>query len=579
MNLKKLPFEQLVAIVNGMPAPKAISTYKSWVLLNPKHGQVPLAHFQMGAHYAAIRDWQRAEAAFTLVTKRLPKFALAWQYLGVAIDRTRGIRQRVEYWNHLVSRIESGDIDRTNYIDALKCQALALEAGSEWVHAADSLEKIFKLDSSQNDVLYHLIRMRQRLCDWPILRDMDGVSYERLLNHISAIAMLSVTDDPATQLASSVRYSKKNISKSADPWRTQRKGPKDKLRIGYASSNFGMHAVTFLISDAIESHPRDRFEVFGYCWSPAQSDVYRDRIVNAFDHFVPVREMTDEQVAQRIRADGIDILIDLQGLTAGARPEIYGQRPAPIQISYLGHPGSNAVPGVDYLIADEVLVGLNEEQHYVEKIIRLESCFQVNDRRRRVFTRENKTDFGFSADTCLLLAHNNTNKITEEMFSAWCAILQATDKATLWVIADNQRAHENLKREFDARGIPGYRYRIDRNADYETYMRRLGVGDLMLDTFPFNGGTTTSDALWMGLPVLTLKGRSFASRMSASLLGDFELHELVSNKLEEYVDKAVCLARQKGAPREIFGDRLTNKKSIYRYGCRIKDYNRRLESF
>jgi len=575
MRLKHLSFDQLVRQTAKMPADQAISTYKSWIALNPKSAQLPMARFQMGALYGAQCQWEASKACFEQVVKAVPSMALAWKNLGLVCESMGDIRASMMLWTDVVSRIERGELDKSMYTYALNHQALAFESASMWPEASIPLEKSFREDASQNDVLYHMIRMRQRLCDWPILRDKEGVSQERLLGNISALAMLSITDDPAEQLKASARTGAK-FGNAIAPWALPAKAPGEKIRIGYASSNFGMHAVTFLMIDAIESHPREMFEVFAYCWSPEQNTAYRERVIKAFDHFLRVKDMSDEEVAKRIRDDRIDILVDLQGLTTGARPGIFRFRPAPIQIAYLGHPGSNAVPGVDHLIADEVLIGQGEEQHYAERVIRLGGCFQVNDRRRQVYPRGKKADFGFADNAYLLLAHNNTNKITDTMFSAWCDILQATDNSVLWVIADNQKAHENLQRALDARQIPAHRYKIDKNADYDTYMRRLGVGDLMLDTFPFNGGTTTSDALWMGLPVLTIRGRSFAARMSSSLLSDFGLQALVPPSVQAYTSLAISMVRRGQSARQLFEEALSIARNQQRYQERLLHYNRAL---
>jgi predicted O-linked N-acetylglucosamine transferase (SPINDLY family) len=289
---------------------------------------------------------------------------------------------------------------------------------------------------------------------------------------------------------------------------------------------------------------RERFEVYGFCWSREDGSALRARVKAAMDHFIPIGGLDDGNAAQTIRQHEIDILVDLQGLTSGARPNILAYRPAPLQLTYLGFPGPTGLPCVDYVIADRYLIPQDEKPFYSEKPLYL-PVFQCSDRQRPVAPLPSRAECGLPDDRFVFCCFNNNYKFNEEMFSCWMRILAAVPDSLFWLLADNQWSQANLLACAERHGVAAERLVFAPRVAPELYLARYTTADLFLDAYPFNGGTTANDALWMGLPVLTRSGRTFASRMAGSLLTALELPELITDNLDDYERRAIELARDR----------------------------------
>jgi len=353
--------------------------------------------------------------------------------------------------------------------------------------------------------------------------------------------MIAITDDPALQLAAARRHVDKKVLKNAptlagpDPYEHRR------IRIGYCSSDFCLHPVAMLMVELFELHDREQFEVYGYCWSPEDGSEIRRRVIAAMDHFRRIQPLADEEAARLIRQDEIDILFDLQGQTSGARMNMLAFRPAPIQITYLGLPATTGLPSIDFVIADRFLIPEEERPYYSEKPLYMPDVYQVSDRRRAPGPTPTRESCGLPQDAFVFCSFNNNYKYTPEMFTTWMNILRRVAGSVLWLLADNAWAEANLRQEAITRGIDPARLIFASRVAPENYLARYRVADLFLDSFPFNAGTTANDALWMGLPVLTRSGRTFASRMAGALLTACRLSELVTYTLQDYEEKAVSL--------------------------------------
>ena len=319
--------------------------------------------------------------------------------------------------------------------------------------------------------------------------------------------------------------------------------PDKRIRIGYFSADFHEHATMYLMAGLFELHDRERFELYAFSFGPETADGMRERVSRCFTRFIDARSMTDRDVARLARGIGIDIAIDLKGYTTDARPGIFACRAAPLQVAYLGYPGSVGAEYVDYLIADRTVIPDAEEQHYREQVVYLPDCYQVNDHTRTIadksFSRE---ELGLPARAVVLCAFNNNYKITPAMFDVWCRILGAAPDSCLWLLVGNAQAEANLQREALARGVDSARLVFAPRMPLADHLARLRAADLFLDTFPCNAHTTASDALRAGLPLLTLAGDSFASRVAASLLQAAGLPELITTSLQAYEQRALTLA-------------------------------------
>jgi predicted O-linked N-acetylglucosamine transferase (SPINDLY family) len=294
-----------------------------------------------------------------------------------------------------------------------------------------------------------------------------------------------------------------------------------------------------------EQHDKGRFELFGFSFGPERSDGMRLRISRAFDKFMDVREMSDQDVARMSRDIGIDVAVDLKGLTQNCRPGIFALRSAPVQVGYLGFPGTMGADYIDYLVADRIVVPEDQLRYYSEKIAYLPHCYQVNDGQRTIsgkaFTR---AELGLPADAFVFCCFNSNYKITPEVFDAWARILGQVGGSVLWLLEDNPTAARNLRREARSRGIDGERLVFAPRMPNAEHLARHRAADLFLDTAPCNAHTTASDALWAGLPVLTLAGSAFHARVASSLLSCVGLPELVTSSAPAYEAMAVRLARE-----------------------------------
>jgi predicted O-linked N-acetylglucosamine transferase (SPINDLY family) len=315
------------------------------------------------------------------------------------------------------------------------------------------------------------------------------------------------------------------------------------IRLGYYSADFHGHATANLAAGLFELHDRRQFEVVALSFGPNRSDPMRQRLLKAFDRFIDVSQRSDHEVAQLSRELEIDIAIDLKGYTRDARPAIFTKRAAPIQVNYLGFPGTMAASCIDYIIADPMVIPEASRAHYSEKVVYLPHSYQVNDRKRAPAAPESsRTQLGLPPDAFIFCCFNSPYKITPATFDGWMRILRQVPTSLLWLYADNHAAAANLRREATQRGVDGTRLRFAMPVPQAQHLARQAAADLFLDTFPCGAHTTASDALWMGLPVLTRHGQSFQSRVAASLLQAIGLPELVTSADEHYEAMAISLA-------------------------------------
>jgi len=422
--------------------------------------------------------------------------------------------------------------------------ASLLERLREPAAAAEAYRQAIRLDPGHGPALSQLIHLERWTADWRELAEherrlREGVAAGRAL--LSPFVMLAAPATRAEQRRAAELWS---AALAGAPLRARRPLSPARLRIGYLSADLHAHATAFLAAGLFEAHDRARFEIAAYSIGPDDASPMRARLQRAFDRFVDLKGAPPEQVATRIRDDAIDILVDLKGHTAGAPPRILALRPAPIQVHYLGYPGTLGGGLVDYLIGDPVVTPAAHAADYAETLVRLPRSYQINDRDRPIVDPPPRAALGLPDDAVVLCNFNATWKIRPEAMDAWAAILARVPGAVLWLLArgENDLAVANLRREAAARGLAPERlvFAAARpNAEYLGLYRRA---DLFLDTWPYNAHTTGSDALWAGCPVLTLAGTTFAGRVGESLARAVGMPELVAADADDYVARAVGLA-------------------------------------
>jgi predicted O-linked N-acetylglucosamine transferase (SPINDLY family) len=310
------------------------------------------------------------------------------------------------------------------------------------------------------------------------------------------------------------------------------------------SSDFYAHATAYLIAELIERHDRDRFEIHGYSYGPDSGGAMRARLVSAFDRFTDIDALSHRDAAARIRADDIDILVDLKGHTHRARPKILAFRPAPVHVNYLGFPGTMGAPFIDYIVADDFIVPRDRQTLYAEKLAYLPGCYQPNDTRREIAAAPSRAACGLPAQGFVFCSFNNSFKITPAFFAIWMRLLRQVPGSVLWLLESNVLVRRNLSAAAVAAGIDPERLVFAPLLPHGQHLARHRHADLFLDTLPCNAHTTASDALWAGLPVLTCVGETFAGRVAGSIVRAAGLSELVASSSRDYEALALALARE-----------------------------------
>lgn len=545
-SLELMPLmEHCSGLEQGQRAPLAAILYQTWI----SRSKSPLTHlacFNLGANLSNQGDLEGAANAYRQAITLAPGFIQPRLNLGLVLERQGLLDQAIEQWTWVANHVPTDNTEATTFLKlALNHLGRVLESRKQYRPAMDFLSRSLRLDANQADVLHHWVFLRQRQCCWPTYIPIGDVSIEFMAQSTSALAMIALTDDPAVQLASARHFADKKVLKNLPPLAPPGGYPHRKIRIGYCSSDFCLHPVAMLMVELFELHNRDQFEIYGYCWSPEDGSDVRRRVIAAMDQFHRIHQLSDEAAARLIREHEIDILFDLQGQTAGARMNILAYRPAPIQITYLGLPATTGLDSIDYVIADRFLIPEAETPYYSEKPLYMPDIYQVSDRNRKVAPLPSRASCGLPDDAMVFCTFNNNYKYTQEMFEVWMNILRRVPNSVLWMLSDNEWAEANLHREAEIRGINPTRLVFAPRVSPENYLARYAVADLFLDSFPFNAGTTANDALWMGLPVLTRSGRTFASRMAGALLTAARLEELITHDLQGYEEKAVALGHDR----------------------------------
>jgi protein O-GlcNAc transferase len=383
-------------------------------------------------------------------------------------------------------------------------------------------------------------------CDWDGFEETCAQVTETVRAGRSAIppfVFLAISDAPdlQQQCASFFVDNQRLLQAKVTAGWTRETRPK--LHLAYLSCDFHQHATAMLTAGLFEQHDRNRFETLLVSFGPADDSVLRQRLQSGCDRFADVRGMSDAQVVGLLRTLEIDIAIDLKGHTADSRPEILARRVAPIQVSYLGYPGTMAMEQIDYLLADRIVLPAEQQRWYTEQIVYLPDSYQVNDA-RRVLPQilPSRIEAGLPPDGFVFCCFNNNWKINPTIFDVWMELLRIVPKSVLWLLQDNDTAARNLRREAGRRGIATERLIFAPRLTVEPHLARHALADLFLDTLPYNAHTTCSDALWTGVPVLTCLGRSFAGRVAASLLHAVGLPQLITADLQQYRERALELA-------------------------------------
>jgi len=516
----------------------AVESYDKAIQLQPNFAE---AFNHRGNALYLLHQNEAAVESFDKAIQYRPDFAEAYSNRAAALHALQQYQAAVESFDKAI-------LFKPNYFHAYNSRGNALQVLFQYQAALESFNKASVLQPDFEYLDGMRLQMKQFLCDW------EG--FDTQLQHLEAdvgknkrvvapFVFLTLSSSPALQRkAAEIHLLDKYLPSSSSPVALIPHRPRhDKIRIGYFSADYYDHATSHLMAGLFERHDRSKFEILGFSFGPDIQDEMTQRVSAAMDRFIDVRSLSDAGVAQLSRQMEVDIAVDLKGFTKDSRSGIFLERAAPLQVNYLGYPGTTGSPSIDYLIADHTVIPEASQRHYSEKIVYLPDSYQVNDSKRRISASpRTRIEEGLPERGFVYCCFNNNYKITSEVFDIWMRILAQVEGSVLWLLEDNPGAADNLRKEAVRRGIAQERLIFAKRMPLAEHLARHSLADLFLDTFPCNAHTTASDALWAGLPVMTRMGETFASRVAASLLRAIELPQLVTTTGEAYEALAVELA-------------------------------------
>lgn len=520
----------------------AVGLYREWLA----DGSQPLrhlAHFNLGSLLQSMGDTAGALTAYVDCLTLSPGFPQAVINLGLVLESVGRTDEALHTWSALPGQYVLHD-QATNAMVTLALNHIGRvhENFKRYDLAERALHQSLLLDPKQPAAIQHWVHIRQKACMWPVYKTLPELSMNDLLMATSPLAMLALSDDPVQQLLTSHAFVARTYRFKEEYLGPRQPWPHAKIRIGYVSGDLCVHAVGLLLAETLEAHDRERFEIYGYDFSPEDGSLQRARLLRSFDYVRPIHALNDREAAQRILSDEIDVLIDLHGLSNGARPGIFALHPAPLQGTWLGFIGTTAMPWLDFVITDRHAQPEPDSPYFCEKPLYLDGSFLPLCLPSTTTRQAARDEFGLPEDAFVMASFGNVYKLNRTLFDHWLAILQRSPKALLWLIDDNPTSRNNLMDYAGRRGVDVSRIRFSPRVHHAEYRAYLSVADLFLDTWPYNCGSTANDVIGVGVPILTVTGRSMVSRMGASILHALNAGAMVARDLQHYEELAVALA-------------------------------------
>jgi protein O-GlcNAc transferase len=520
---------------------EALESYAKALAIRPDYAKA------LANRAEVLRDLNRFEEALVCCDKALaitPDLPEALNNRGLALH---GLKRPADS----LSCYDQALAIRPDYTKAFANRARVLVDLGRYEEALASFDRALRVrpgavDPIEGQLRSEYLSLKRKICDWTAYsRDRDQLiaALGSSTTTVLPFVLLGWLDDPARLRRAAQRFVDgfKPGRRHVLPERART--VHEKIRLGYVSPDFRNHAVAHLTAETFELHDRGKFELHAFSLGRNDGSSMHDRLARSFDRFVDARQVSDFELARQMRTLEIDLAIDLGGFTQGCRPAILAYRPAPIQINYLGYPGTMGADFIDYAIVDPFLVPAGQESGFNEKLVRLPDCYQANDRKRAIAERTpTRAECGLPEGGFVFACFNNTYKLTPAIFDTWMRLVRAVPGSVLWLLGSNEIARRNLCQAAQAREVSSDRLVFAEYLPLAEHLARHRLADLFLDTLPYGAHVTASDALWAGLPVLTCAGRSFASRVAGSLLHAVGLPELVTETLDEYEALALRLA-------------------------------------
>ena len=505
----------------------SIEAYRKAISIKSDYAE---AYNNIGVTLQEQRKLKEAIKAFNKAITIKPNYAKAHNNLGNALNDQGKFKEAMASYEKTLSL-------KPDYAVAYFNMGTALKNQGKLEDAIEAYKKALAIEPDHAGARAQKLHVQAQMCDWLAIKE-DLASLKTLGiagKSVSPFVVLSLEDVPERHRLRSELYARENFSQKPLPSPAMPSKRPDKLRIGYFSADYGEHPVAYLIAKVLEQHNRDKFEVFGYSLSGNQQVELGQRLINSFDRFVDVQKLSNKDVARKVRQDGIDIAIDLNGYTQHARTKIFAYRAAPIQINYLGFPGTMGTDFMDYIVADRYIIPLENQEYFNEKILYLPNTYMPTDNGRELSERHmTRRDMGLPEDAFVFCCFNNNYKITSSEFDIWMRLLNKVEGSVLWLRQSNQWSELNVKKEAQRRKVDPQRVVFAGRVPMAEHLARQRLADLFIDTFSFNAHTTAAEALWTGLPVVTKTGQGFAARVAGSLLNSVGLPELITKNENDY---------------------------------------------
>ena len=515
----------------------ALESYDQAIKINPNYAE---AYYNRGKALKEFHNLKEAINNYDKAIKINPNYTEAYYNRGNALSEIYNLEEAINSYDKAIKI-------KPNHFEAYNNRGNALIKLGRTKLAAESYEEAIKIKPDLEFLLGSMLQTKQSMCNWESNEKNLKILIQKIIDGHKVsppFHTLSFTDSSKLQKISAEKWVKdkfplKNIFAPI----TRRKKEK-KIRLGYYSSDFYNHPVSFLLAYLLELHDKAKFELIGFSFGPEKNDEMRKRVSSTFSQFINVNLKNDKEVIQLSRDLNIDIAVDLTGFTTNSRFGIFVERCAPIQVNFLGYPGTLGSNHHDYIIADKILIPKENQKDYSEKIVYLPNSFLVNDSTKKISKKKfSREEFGLPKNGFVFCCFNQSYKITPVIFDIWMRLLKKVEGSVLWLTEDNQIALNNLKSEAEKRNVNHERLIFAKHMlSLDDHLARHKCADLFIDTIPFNAITTANDALWSGLPVLTRTGESFSSRVGASLLSSIGLSELITKTEKEYEALAIDLA-------------------------------------
>ena len=524
---------------------EALSYYQKAIQLKPELYE---AHNNLGNALKDQGHFAEAIACYEMALQRHSGNAEVYLNLGVTLAETDQLTEALECFQK-ATRINP------EFADAYNFMGVTLAEIGKRTAAIDSFQNAIEINPAYIEAYGFLIHQLQYVCDWrrvnAYTQRLDNLTRQNAdddsITAEPPFIQMARQSDLSLELMNARAWCRKTTQAFRSiklPFAFESRTQKiNNLTIGYLSCDFHDHATAHLMQRIFGLHNREKFKISCYSYGQDDGSIYRKQIQKQSDHFIDIKKLSPIDAAKRIYADGIDILVDLKGHTRGARLGILACRPAPVQVHYLGFPGTTGADFIDYLISDKIVTPIEHAPFYSEKLVFLPHSYQVNDYQQEIAAIScQKEELGLPEDSFVFSSFNLPYKIDPVMFDCWMRILTQVPHSILWLFDGGEIAKKSLQQEARSRGTDPRRLVFAKKLPKAEHLARLQLADLALDTRIVNGHTTTSDSLWAGVPVITLQGDHFASRVSASLLNTIGLAELVTQHIDAYEQLAVHLA-------------------------------------